>query len=134
MYLLASFAGSCTTAPPVAQPVPTTIEGYKKIVEDQLGSLWYRQTRFYADGLSVGTVVTQFAISSEGGRIRQLKIVSNTANAIVKMTVLHAIRGLRVPPVPPAILKNLPDHLITFEYSFTVYPPNDEHPTNPARR
>lgn len=50
MYLLASLAGSCATAPPVAQPVATTIEGYEKIVEDQLGSLWYRQTRFYADG------------------------------------------------------------------------------------
>ena len=114
---------SCRTAPETT-PVPTTVEGYKKFVEDRLGQRWYRLAEANGVFLAVGTVETSFEIPAAGGRVRNLRIVSNTGNRTDEMIARGAIGHVRAPPVPPAISAILQrehkDYLL-FEESFTIF-------------
>lgn len=120
---------SCTTVPETAAPVPTTSEGYKKFVEDRLGPHWYDLAEEDGDLIAVGTVQTTFEIPAEGGRARNLKIVSNTGNLMDERIARAAIGRLRAPPVPPALLEHS-EHpaRLTMEESFTIFP-NEAKPT-----
>jgi hypothetical protein len=112
---------SCTTVPETRAPVPTTFEGYKKLVEDRLGPHWDGFVKVSEDLVAVGTVKATFEIPAEGGRARNLKIVSNTGNEVDERIARAAIGRLRAPPIPPAILQREDKDYVLFEESFTIF-------------
>jgi hypothetical protein len=138
LLILALVICSCRTAPETAivpkspANIPPTVEGYKKVVEDQLGPLWYRLVKANEDYLSVGTVDTRCEIPAAGGRVRNLKIISNTGGWMDERIVRSAIEKLRALPIPPKVFQRLhQDHLV-LEESFTIFakePPPAPSPT-----
>jgi hypothetical protein len=118
--IAALVCASCAT-PPAPAVIPHTTEGYKRAVEDRLGPLWYERVRLNAEGASVGTVVASFRIPARGGRVQKVRIVSNTGNKIDELMVRIALGFLRAPPVPPAVLAQLPEDYFYFEESFTLF-------------
>lgn len=100
---------SCRTASltaeapkPPARASPAQ-ERYKKTVEDQRGPLWYRLVTSNIGSLSVGTVDTTFEIPASGGKVRNLRVTSNTGGQMDELIARRAIEQLRAPPVPPEI-------------------------------
>jgi hypothetical protein len=119
--LAALFISSCQTASNVPAPIPSTIKEYKDVVEDQLGPIWYRLVTTNEDRLNLGTIKTTFEIPAAGGRIRNLKIISNTSGWMSERIARIAIDKLRAPPIPPSLLLQLRQDHIVFEESFTIF-------------
>lgn len=122
----ALFISSCRTAPETAAArapanIPPTLQAYKKVVEDQLGPLWYRLAEEKGDYLSVGTVDTRFEIPAAGGPVRNLKIISNTGGWMDERIARSAIEKLRAPPIPPKVLQRLHQNHLVLEESFTIF-------------
>lgn len=118
--LLAAGLSSCSTAPKAPPEIPSTVEAYTKVVEDQLGPFWYHAVA-NDSRVTIGTVKLTFEIPAAGGRARNLKIVSNDAGMVDEKVARAAVGRLRALPIPGAILKPREDH-ISFEESFTILP------------
>src|SRR5262249_2202252 len=118
--LLALFlaVGACSTTPTL--PVPTTVEGNKKALEDRLGPIWYRLVKANEDQVAVGTVKAYFEVPPKGGANRPLRIIPTTGNLMTEAVALNAIEKLRAPPIPLGLLKPTEDH-INFEEEFTIF-------------
>jgi hypothetical protein len=66
LLLLALGFSSCRTLPEMPANIPPTADGYKKVMEDQLGPIWYRLVEDNLNEVSVGTVKLTFEVP--GGR------------------------------------------------------------------
>jgi hypothetical protein len=138
IILLGVCFSSCQTAPSTAkasnrpEKVFPAQERYEKLVEDQLGPIWYRLVEVHEDSLQLGTIKTTFEIPACGGRVRNLRVTSNTGGRMGELVARAAIDQLRAPPVPPEILAKLHQNYMLMEESFTVFP-NEPSPT-PARK
>lgn len=94
---------------------------YYKNMEDRLGPIWYELTKIHEDELHLGTVSTTFEIPVAGGKVRNVKVVSNTGGRMNLLIALRAIDQLRAPPVPAVVLSELrADHIVA-EESFTIF-------------
>ena len=91
---------------------------FTKQLYDQIGSAWYHSTEANKDMIAVGTVRIGVTLSPDG-KITQLRVLSNTSNALLERISLEAIRQARIPPVPPELLT---DGKFQDELSFTLYP------------
>ncbi len=113
---------SCRAVPQVPTNVPVTLDGYKKAVEDQLGPIWYRLVgEKEANLAAIGTVKLIFEIPVAGGRVRNVQVTSNTGGKGDERIALDAVKQLRAPPIPAALLQaQLADH-ISFDESFTIF-------------
>ncbi len=96
--------------------IPPTIDGYKKVVEDQLGPVWYREVAANP-GTTTGTVKLTFELPAAGGRARNLKTVSNDSGVADERIARAAVGRLRVPPIPAAILKAARKDYLAFDES-----------------
>ena len=111
---------SCVSEPQT-QVTPATVEGYKKAMEDRLGPLWYKRVELNEEEAIPGTVKVTFRIPAEGGSARKFRVVSNTGNKIDELTAWIAVRQLKAPPIPPAVLRQLGQDHLEFEESFTIF-------------
>ena len=109
--------------PVPADPQPTPEEvgidalgNYGKAVGDAIGQRWeiHRKT------LPVGEVRIKFAIDAQG-RVSELQVLSNTANAANALFAERAVKEAQIPPIPPERLAQLPGGRIEIVYSFTSY-------------
>ena len=118
---------SCRTKPPAVEAPKNSakrspeMKSYIKTVEDRLGPLWYRLTEGNEDLLSLGTVNTTFEIPAAGGKVRNLRVTSNTGSRMDELIVRRAIAQLRAPPIPAAILAQLPNDYFALEEAFTIF-------------
>jgi hypothetical protein len=65
-------------------------------------------------------VAITFEIPATGGRVRNVKVISNTGGKFDEMVALKAIEQLRAPPVPPEILRQLDQNYLMFDEQFTI--------------
>ncbi len=101
-------------------------------MEARLGPLWYRLMNARVRDLQAGTVKVTFDIPATGGRVRNYRVISNTAGPLNEKIARAAVAGLRAPPIPEALLKAAKTRdVFTMEESFTTY--DDGEPT-PARK
>jgi hypothetical protein len=56
-----------------------------------------------------------------GGKVRKVKLVSNTGNAADVSIAFRAIDQLRAPPIPPEVLAELDQDHLDAEESFTIF-------------
>ena len=94
---------------------------YKKPIEDRLGANWYQLINRHPDTVTIGTVKATFRVLAAGGKVRELRIVSNTGSPGDAMVALQAIAQLRPPAVPPPLLAETGRDHIDFDESFTIY-------------
>jgi hypothetical protein len=120
------FIASCRTAPtnPQLPPKPTkhsaAVSAYYKEMEDRLGSIWYGLVKNNQGVLHLGTVNTTFEIAAAGGKVRNLRVVSNTGGRMDEWIARRAINQLRAPPIPQAVLSEIQEDYLLAEESFTV--------------
>ena len=84
-------------------------------------AVWRQLATRRADDLAVGTVKVRFEITSTGG-IKNLKIVSSTANEALENVALQTIRATRIPPMPKRLMSTLVGGALPVDYDFTIHP------------
>jgi hypothetical protein len=120
------FLASCRIAPTKPQPSEkpakhsVTVAAYYKNMEDRLGPIWYQLTNIHQDELHLGTVETTFEIPAAGGKVRNLRVVSNTGGRMDEWIARRAINQLRAPPIPQAVLSEIQEDYLLAEESFAV--------------
>ena len=124
---------ACTTVPKLPPNTPLTVEGYKKALEDRLGPIWTRELTENASAAEIGTVKVTFQVPAAGGRVTNLKVVSNTAGKADEWIAVYAVGRLRAPPTPEEILRSVHKDHLDFDESFTVFQNPVPSPT-PAKR
>ena len=102
--------------------VATPLGKYRKTVIDAIGSRWYHYTKAKVDLISIGTAQVQAEVDSEG-KLKNLKLVSNSANEAFANICLQSFQEAQIPPIPPDLVQTLPDGRLLVEISFNMTPP-----------
>lgn len=129
ILLLFGLVSCRTTIPEYPANSPATVEGYKKVMEDQLGPIWYRLIRENLESVSVGTVKLTFEIHAAGGRAQNLRLVSNTGSHLDAVIAADAVGKLIVPPIPAGVLQASDHKYLVADESFTVF---EKRPASPS--
>jgi hypothetical protein len=133
VFFAAMTLSSCRTVPTkpdftapaeTEKPPSPALAHYIKTVQDRIGAIWYALANKYGDQLHLGTVKISFDIPAAGGKVQNVRVISNTGGRMDKLIALRAIDQFRTPPIPTQVQAELPaDHLYFDEMVFTVFPP-----------
>jgi outer membrane biosynthesis protein TonB len=107
---------------PSVDAVGTPLGKYRKTVIDAIGSRWYYYTNAKLDLISIGTAQVQAEVDAEG-KLKNLKLVSNSANEAFANICLQSFQEAQIPPIPPDLVQTLPDGRLLVEISFNMTPP-----------
>jgi hypothetical protein len=100
--------------------VGTPLGRYQKIVRDAVGSRWYAYTGSKTGFLNIGTLNAHFVVDRTG-KIKDLKILSNTSNETFANVCLQSIMNANLPPIPEDVADTLPPEGLDGEMSFTMF-------------
>ena len=100
----------------------TPLGRYQKIVTDAIGSRWYAYTQSKMGLINIGTLQAHFVVDRTG-RIKSLKILSNTSNEAFANICLQSILDANLPPSPDDVADTLPTEGLEWDgITFTLYP------------
>lgn len=97
----------------------TPLGRYKKQLSDAIGSRWYYYVNDQLGLLDIGTLEVRFIVQKDG-KVRNLKVVSNSSNESFVACSVQAIMEAEIPPIPQEIVPLLEGGQIEIEYSFTI--------------
>ncbi|HJT82678.1 MAG TPA: hypothetical protein VJ719_15890, partial [Chthoniobacterales bacterium] len=80
---------------------------YQKIITDAIGSRWYAHVRSKNDMVTIGTLSAHFFVD-RNGKIKNLKILSNSSNEIFANVCIQSIMEANLPPIPEDVAATLP--------------------------
>ena len=104
----------------------TPLGRYQKIVTDAIGSRWYAYTQSRADLISIGTLTAHFVVDRTG-KIKDLKILSNSSNEAFANVCLQSILDAKLPPIPEDVAATLPSEGLEWDgVNFIMYPYRSE--------
>ena len=109
---------------PSVDAVATPLGRYRKTVIDAIGSRWYYHTNDKIDIISIGTAQVQAEVDAEG-KLKNLTVISNTANEAFANICLQSFQEAQIPPIPPDLVQTLPDGRLLVEISFNMTPPRN---------
>ena len=113
------------TAEAQTAPIPKTKtaawRAYEKAVYDAIGPRWRQLMELNGDLAKPGTVRFTFSIMPNG-HVEKIKTLENTSNDAGLSLARRAIDEVRIPPIPPVVLKELPNHRFVDEASFKIFP------------
>jgi len=99
----------------------TPLGRYQKFVTDAIGSRWYFYTESRGEMIGIGTLKAHFVID-RSGKIKDLRIISNTSNETFANICLQSILEANLPPIPDDVAAALPSEgMDCGEMSFTMY-------------
>jgi TonB family protein len=101
--------------------IGTPLGRYQKTVYDAIGSRWYAYMEQRGDLATLGTVRVTFVID-RGGRVRNLKVVSNDSNEAFANVSLQAILDAKFPPLPEELADSVPPEGLDQEINFINFP------------
>ncbi|HEY0368584.1 MAG TPA: hypothetical protein VGC85_03215, partial [Chthoniobacterales bacterium] len=104
--------------PSSVNAVATPLGKYQKLVSDAVGSRWYYYVKQRMDLVSVGTAHLEAQVDSSG-KIRNLRILSNTSNESFANICLQSFQEAQIPPIPPDLVATLPDGRLPVDFYFT---------------
>ena len=107
---------------PSVDAVGTPLGKYRKTVIDAIGSRWYYYTNEKLSLISIGTAQVQAEVDADG-KLKNLKLVSNSANEAFANVCLQSFQEAQIPPIPPDLVQTLPDGRLLVEISFNMTPP-----------
>ncbi len=100
--------------------VATPLGKYKKAVSDAIGSRWYYYIKAKGDVASIGTARIEAEVDDQG-KIRNLRMRSNSANEAFANICLQSFQEAQIPPIPSDLVATLPDGRLPLEFSFTYF-------------
>ncbi|MCB1205370.1 MAG: energy transducer TonB [Verrucomicrobiae bacterium] len=98
----------------------TPMGRYKKAVRDAISSKWHEYRRKNADFVTWGILKLEFTVDSSG-RVRDLEITKNEANAMLAEFSLRAIRDASLPPMPAEVAKSVGAKGLVIQYDIIIY-------------
>ena len=102
--------------------IGTPLGRYQKIVTDAIGSRWYAYTRSKADMITIGTLSAHFFVD-RNGKIKDLKILSNSSNEAFANVCIQSIMEANLPPIPEDVAATLPSEGLEWDgVNFIMYP------------
>ncbi len=112
--------GISDRGPSSVNAVGTPLGKYQKKVSDAIGKLWYRFTKERMDMTSIGTAVLEAEVDASG-KVRNLRVVSNSANESFANICLQSFQEAQIPPIPADLVEALPGGRLQVTFSFTMY-------------
>ena len=100
--------------------VATPLGKYKSQVYNAIGSRWLYYVKSQMDVLAIGTARVSFVVTS-AGRVRDIRVEGNTANASFAEVCERAIREAEISQPPAGSLDQLRDGRLEYSISFTLY-------------
>ena len=100
--------------------VATPLGKYKSQVYNAIGSRWLYYVKGQMDVLAIGTARVSFVVTS-AGRVRDIRVEGNTANASFAEVCERAIREAEISQPPAGSLDQLRDGRLEYSISFTLY-------------
>jgi len=100
--------------------VATPLGKYKSQVYNAIGSRWLYYVKSQMDVLAIGTARVSFVVTS-AGRVRDIRVEGNTANASFAEVCERAIRDAEISQPPAGSLDQLRDGRLEYSISFTLY-------------
>lgn len=102
--------------------IGTPLGRYQKAVIDSVGSHWHAYTEEKRDLVNIGTLRLRFRIEPSG-KVKDVKILSNTSNEAFANVCLQSIIAAQFPPIPEDVASSLPPGGLEFDdFTFTIYP------------
>lgn len=98
----------------------TALGRYKKAVRDAISQTWHRYRQDNADFVTWGILKIEFRID-RNGRVGNLRITKNEANAMLAEFSLRAIRDARLPPMPPDVAASVGNSGLVIQYDIIIY-------------
>lgn len=100
--------------------IDTPVGRYKKAVRDTISATWHRYRQDNAEFVTWGILKLEFSVDSSG-RVRNLEITKNEANAMLAEFSLRAIRDAKLPPMPEEVAKTLGSQGLVIQYDIIIY-------------
>lgn len=100
--------------------IDTPVGRYKKSVRDAISQRWHRYRQDNADFVTWGILKLEFSVDASG-RVRDLEITKNEANAMLAEFTLKAIREAKLPPMPGEVAKSLGSRGLVIQYDIIIY-------------
>jgi len=101
--------------------IGTPLGRYEKMIQDAIGSRWYAYVGQKMDLISLGTAQVAFSID-RSGRVKNLKVVSNSSNEAFANVCLQSIIEIQLPPIPEDVVSTLPPEGLDEQITFTMFP------------
>jgi hypothetical protein len=99
----------------------TPLGRYMKFLLDAIGSRWYAFVDRQSDLISIGTTRVVFVVD-RSGRVKNLKVVENTANEALANVCIQSIQEAQLPPMPDDLAATLPADGLPMDIPFIVFP------------
>lgn len=100
--------------------VDTPMGRYKKVVRDAISAKWHRYRQDNADFVTWGILKVEFSVDPSG-RVRNLRITKNEANAMLAEFSLRAIRDAKLPPMPEEVAASVGSKGLVIQYDIIIY-------------
>ena len=98
----------------------TPLGRYEKILKDSIGSRWYTFVDQKRDLISIGTLQLRFDVD-RSGRVKNLKVVENTANEALANVCIQSIQEAQFPPMSDDLAATLPAEGLEMDIPFTIF-------------
>jgi len=98
----------------------TALGKYKKSVRDAIAVKWHRYKQDNADFVTWGILKLQFSVD-RNGRVNNLQITKNEANAILVEFSLKAIREAKLPAMPADVAESVGAQGLVIQYDIIIY-------------
>ena len=89
-------------------------------MKDAIGSRWYAYMEQRRDMAAIGTLQVRFIIDRTG-RVKNLKVVENTANEALANVCIQSIQEAQLPPIPDDLADTLPAEGLDMDIPFTIF-------------
>ena len=99
----------------------TPLGRYEKMVQDAIGSHWYAYVQEKMDLISLGTTQVVFCVD-RSGKVKNVKVLSNSSNEAFANVCLQSILEIQVPPIPEDVAATLPPEGLDESITFTMFP------------
>lgn len=100
--------------------IGTPLGKYKKAVRDVISAKWHEYRQKNADHVTWGILKLEFHVDA-GGRVRDLQITKNEANAMLAEFSLRAIRESDLPPMPAEVAESVGTKGLVIQYDIIIY-------------
>lgn len=100
--------------------IGTPLGKYKKAVRDVISAKWHEYRQKNADQVTWGILKLEFSVDASG-RVNDLQITKNEANAILAEFSLRAIRESDLPPMPAEVADSVGAKGLVIHYDIIIY-------------
>ena len=100
--------------------IGTPMGKYKKAVRDVISAKWHEYRQKNADLITWGILKLEFSVD-RAGRVRDLQITKNEANAMLAEFSLRAIREAELPPMPAEVAESVGAKGLVIQYDIIIY-------------